>query len=153
MAMKVTTAIATVFGVGRAPVAPGTAASLVALPFAWLIAASLGHLALFCCAMIVGVAAIPLCTTYERAVGRIDPRECVIDEIAGQWLACAFAPLTWKSYALAFALFRLFDITKIWPVSAAERLKGGLGIMADDLVAGAYAAAIAAALFFGWGWP
>jgi phosphatidylglycerophosphatase A len=145
--------IGTVFGIGYAPVAPGTVASLVALPFAWLIAANLGHIALFCSAIVLGFAAIPLCTAYERAVNRIDPRECVIDEIAGQWLACAFAPLTWKGYALAFALFRLFDITKIWPVSAAEKLKGGLGIMADDLVAGAYAAAIAAALFFGWGWP
>jgi phosphatidylglycerophosphatase A len=145
--------IATVFGVGRAPLAPGTVASLVALPFAWLIAASLGHIGLLVAGLVVGFGAIPFCTAYERAIGREDPSECVIDEVAGQWIACAFAPLTWKAYALAFVLFRFFDIAKIWPISAAEKLKGGLGIMADDLVAGAFAAAIAAVLFFQWGWP
>jgi phosphatidylglycerophosphatase A len=153
MKVDINTQIATVFGVGCAPVAPGTAGSLVALPFAWMIAESFGHIGLLIAGLFVGVAAIPFCTAYERRCGRIDPKECVIDEVAGQWIACAFAPLTLKAYALAFVLFRFFDITKIWPISAAEKLKGGLGIMADDLVAGAFAAALAAILFFQWGWP
>jgi phosphatidylglycerophosphatase A len=75
---------------------------------------------------------------------KTDPKECVIDELAGQWIACAFAPLSPVAYLLAFILFRAFDITKIWPVSRAERLHGGLGIMADDVVAALMAGAIIA---------
>jgi phosphatidylglycerophosphatase A len=68
----------------------------------------------------------------------------VIDEVAGQLLACAFAPLSLAGFALAFLLFRLFDISKLWPISAAERLRGGLGIVVDDLVAGLIAGLIVA---------
>ena len=68
----------------------------------------------------------------------------MIDEVAGQFLACAFAPLSLAGFALVFLLFRLFDISKLWPISAAERLRGGLGIVADDLVAGLMAGLIVA---------
>lgn len=133
---------ATLFGVGRAPLAPGTAASLVALPFAWLIATAFGPVPLLALDIAVGLFAVPISGAYAKKIGRQDPSDCVIDELAGQWLACAFAPLTWKGYALAFVLFRLFDITKLWPVSAAEKLHGGFGIVADDMVAGAMAGVI-----------
>ena len=77
--------------------------------------------------------------------GRDDPSECVIDEVAGQFLACAMAPLSLFGFLLAFALFRLFDISKLWPISEAERLRGGLGqSMADDMVAGLLAGLIVA---------
>ncbi len=76
---------------------------------------------------------------YSRERGMTDPSECVIDEVAGQFIACAFAPRTWIGYALAFVLFRALDIFKPWPIGAAERLPGGLGIMADDIVAGVLA--------------
>ncbi|HVT24476.1 MAG TPA: phosphatidylglycerophosphatase A, partial [Rhizomicrobium sp.] len=75
-----------------------------------------------------------------------DPSEAVIDELAGQWLACAFAPLSWQGYLAAFVLFRFFDMTKIWPVSAAERARGGWGVMFDDIVAGLIAGVIVWAL-------
>lgn len=153
MSANLAAMVATFFGIGRIKPAPGTVASAVALPFAWMIAASLGHVGLLIAGLIVGFGAIPFCTAYARMVGREDPSECVIDEVAGQFLACAFAPLTLKAYGFAFVLFRLFDIAKPWPISAAERLKGGLGIMADDILAGLVAAAIAAAVFFEWGWP
>ena len=134
--------LATLFGIGRVPGAPGTAASLIALPFAWMIAAAFGSLALLALSVAVGLLAVPVSSAYERESRREDPSDCVIDELAGQWLACAFVPLSLWGFALAFLLFRLFDMTKLWPVSAAEKLKGGWGIVADDMVAGAIAGVI-----------
>ena len=133
---------ATLFGIGLAPLGPGTAASLVALPLAALIATWFGTVPLLAVALAVGLVAVPVSGAYAKQVGRDDPSECVLDELAGQWLACAFAPLTWQGYALAFVLFRVFDMTKLWPVSVAERLRGGFGIVADDMVAGAMAGVI-----------
>jgi phosphatidylglycerophosphatase A len=140
--MNLSKPLATMFGVGRVPLMPGTAASAVALPFAWLIAAAFGAVPLLLLAVAVALLAVPISWTYARQTGREDPSGCVIDELAGQWLACACAPLTLWGFALAFVLFRLFDMTKLWPVSAAEKLKGGWGIVADDMVAGAMAGVI-----------
>jgi phosphatidylglycerophosphatase A len=147
------TAIATVFGVGRLPIAPGTAASVIALPLAWLIVALTGSpfLLLFA-GLLVNAIGVWACELYSRDKGEKDPSECVIDEVAGQWIACAFIPTNSTfgymllGYALAFVLFRAFDILKPWPISAAERLPGGIGIMADDFVAGLAAGAIIAVL-------
>lgn len=133
---RIATQIATVFGVGRAPTAPGTAGSIVALPFAWIIAMAGGRfLLMFAAIVVLGVGAWA-CEIYARAKGRDDPSECVIDEVAGQWVICAFAPLSIPAYFLAFILFRLFDILKPWPIKTIERtVPGGLGIMVDDIVA------------------
>jgi phosphatidylglycerophosphatase A len=84
-------------------------------------------------ALIIGIIA---CAEHVRVTGNTDPSECVIDELAGQWLACAFAPRSLWAFVLAFLLFRLFDITKPWPIRAAERIPGGLGVMLDDMIAG-----------------
>jgi phosphatidylglycerophosphatase A len=134
--LRIATQIATVFGVGRAPTAPGTAGSVVALPFAWIIAMAGGRfLLMFAAIVVLGVGAWA-CELYARANGREDPSECVIDEVAGQWIICAFAPLSILAYFLAFILFRLFDILKPWPIRTVERtVPGGLGIMVDDVVA------------------
>jgi phosphatidylglycerophosphatase A len=134
--------LATLFGIGRLPHAPGTAASLVAALAAWPIAATYGHWVLLGLGLAVGLVAIPVAGTYARECGRDDPSECVIDELAGQWIALAFAPPTLWRFALAFALFRYLDIRKLWPVSEAEKLKGGLGIVADDVAAGLIAGLI-----------
>jgi phosphatidylglycerophosphatase A len=150
---KTYTAIATVFGVGRLPFAPGTAASIVALPIAWLIVALSGSpfLLLFA-GLLVNAIGAWACELYSRDKGEKDPSECVIDEVAGQWIACAFIPTNSSigfmllGYSLAFVLFRVFDILKPWPISAAERLPGGIGIMADDFVAGLAAGAVIAVL-------
>lgn len=83
---------------------------------------------------------------YARETNNSDPSECVIDELAGQWIACAFAPLSLPAYALAFLLFRVFDITKPWPIRRLERLHGGIGIMFDDVAAALLAGAIIAVL-------
>lgn len=134
--LRIATQIATVLGVGRSPTAPGTAGSIVALPLAWIIAAAGGRFALMLAAILVLGIGAWACEIYARANGRDDPSECVIDEVAGQWIVCAFAPLSIAAYFVAFILFRIFDIVKPWPIHAVERsVPGGLGIMADDVVA------------------
>ncbi len=140
------TRLATVFGIGWFPFAPGTAASFVALPLGWILIRFGWQSALVGAglAMLIGIWA---CGLHARKAGRHDPSECVLDEVAGQWTALLPIALMgrgddWRPFAMAFLLFRLFDITKPWPVARAERLPGGLGIMADDIVAGAFAAAI-----------
>lgn len=144
--MKVPEAFATVFGLGYAPVAPGTVASGVALFLAWPLAIWQGRFALLLAGILASAIGAWACELYSREKGEADPSECVIDELAGQWIACAFAPPFVPAFLLSFVLFRIFDIWKPWPISAAERLPGGFGIMADDIVAGLFAGAIIAVL-------
>lgn len=143
--------IATVFGIGYAPFAPGTVASLVALPLAWLISYFSNRFVLLLAGILAGAIGAWACELYVRARKDKDPSECVIDEIAGQWIACAFvatsfgmgSPHTLLGYVIAFVLFRAFDISKLWPINWIERtVPGGLGVMADDLLAGAMAGII-----------
>jgi phosphatidylglycerophosphatase A len=132
-------AIASGFGVGRSPVAPGTCASLAALPFAWAIHGEYGALGLAAAAALVFVVGCWAAGPAAKAGGVQDPGWVVIDEIAGQWLALVAAPLDPIAYGLAFILFRLFDIWKPWPVGWADRhVAGGFGIMLDDLLAAGY---------------
>jgi phosphatidylglycerophosphatase A len=132
------------FGVGRSPIAPGTVASLVALPIAWLAMSLGGPIVLVSLALVTAALGTWACDVYAKDSGAHDPSECVIDEMAGQLLACGLAPLSFAGFVLAFFLFRLFDISKLWPISEAESLRGGLGIVADDLVAGLMAGLIVA---------
>ncbi len=135
--------IATWFGVGRLPVAPGTWGSAAALPVAWLLASWLGPLWLLAAAAAVFAVGWWAAEIYARDNDLDDPGEIVVDEVAGQLVALAVVPADPVYYAAAFVLFRIADIWKPWPVSLAERrLGGGLGIMADDIVAGAYAAIV-----------
>ena len=129
--------IATLGGLGRiVPAAPGTVARLLTLFVAWGLAAVHGQLLVLVAAMIATAVGFWGAELYARQHKAKDPSECVIDEVAGQLIACAFAPRTLVCYAIAFALFRLFDIVKPWPISSVERFPGGFGIMADDLLAG-----------------
>jgi len=139
-------AIATLFGVGYARTSPGTVASAVALPFAYLIAFTGGRFALLVLAIVVLAIGAWASELYAAETKTFDPSECVVDELAGQWIACAFAPVSLAGYALAFVLFRIFDIWKPWPTRRVERLHGGLGIMADDVVAALMAGVILVAL-------
>ena len=152
------TVVATVFGIGYFAVAPGTLMSAIALPLAILIAlfggGGMGVLASSIIVLVIGILA---CADHVRETGRQDPPECVIDELAGQWLACSFALLTFgglipvqgislPAFLLAFIFFRLFDIWKPWPVSwADEKLDGGIGVMTDDIIAGLMAGVLVAA--------
>ncbi len=144
--MSISASIATLFGIGRARVAPGTAASLVALVLGGGIVAAGGRVSLLVAAILAMAIGGWASEHYVRETGSVDPAECVIDELAGQWLALAFAPLGIFAYAFAFVLFRALDIVKPWPISAAERLPGGLGVMADDMLAGLVAGLAVAVL-------
>jgi len=94
-------------------------------------------------AAVVSVPAIWAAGQTARQSGMKDPQFVVVDEVVGQWLALAGArSLNWKSWLAAFLLFRLFDIWKPFPVRQLESLPGGVGIVADDLMAGLDAALV-----------
>lgn len=151
--MRFSTIIASVLGIGYFPLASGTVMSIVAAVAAWYLAQHGGGLTLTAASLLAFVIGVWACGDHVRATGRDDPSECVIDELAGQWLACAgicFTPIfpSVAAFALAFLLFRLFDILKPWPISAAEKLPGGMGVMADDMLAGLAAGIIAGAVHY-----
>ena len=134
--------LATWFGVGLIPIAPGTFGSLAALPFAWAMLEFGGLWLLLSATAAVFAVGCWASGHYAAATADSDPGAVVIDEVAGQWLALALAAPDLAQFALAFALFRIFDILKPWPVGWAERrFSGGLGIMIDDVAAGVYALA------------
>ncbi len=128
-------ALATGLGSGYSPVAPGTAGTVVAVPLAALLltAAAGVQLAILAAAALVAVwsAGVAVART-----GIKDPSTVVIDEVAGYLVTVALLPAGWPTLAAGFVLFRFFDITKPPPCRQAEALPGGLGVVADDLVAG-----------------
>ena len=132
--------LATWFGAGFLPISPGSWGSLAALPFAWVIRSALGVAGLAAAAAIAFFVGWWAAATVAKASAIEDPGAVVIDEVAGQWLVLLAAPLDPLAYALAFALFRVFDIWKPWPARWVDRrVSGGLGIMLDDLLAAVYA--------------
>lgn len=136
--------IATVGGVGHLRPAPGTWGSLAALPPAWLLTTMMGTSGLAAATLIVSVVGIWASAVYVRRTGLQDPSVIVVDEVAGQWLTLLAVPVDPLAYGLGFVLFRIFDVLKPWPVSWADRrVKGGLGVVLDDLLAGLLAGAIA----------
>ena len=129
------------FGSGLMPVAPGTFGTLAAvLPY--LLLARL-PLPVYGLVVLAGFAlGIYLCQYTSAALGVHDHPAIVWDEFIGFWITMIAAPLSWKWILIGFVLFRVFDIVKPWPVGVADaRLKGGLGIMFDDVLAGLYALA------------
>lgn len=131
--------IATWFGCGYWPVGPGTAGSAaavaIALVFAW------SPLTLVIATAVLLVPATWAAHVEAKTSGRKDPGQVVVDEVAGQWLTLAGATaLNWKSCLLAFLMFRALDIWKPPPARRLEGLPGGVGIMADDVMAGLYGA-------------
>jgi phosphatidylglycerophosphatase A len=132
--------LGTWFGAGLLPVMPGSWGSLAALPCAWAIRSIWGADGLAIAATIIFVIGCWSAATVAKASAMKDPDTIVIDEVAAQWLALFPAPLDLGSYAVAFLLFRVFDIWKPWPVRWADRhVGGGFGIMLDDLLAAVYA--------------
>lgn len=127
------------FGCGRAPIAPGTAGSLGALPV-YLLLREHGPLAILGAAAAITALGVWSSTIVEEVRGVHDPQNVVIDEVAGMLIALSMAPPTWPAVIVAFVGFRLFDKIKPWPARAAERLPRGYGIMFDDVVAGAQVA-------------
>ncbi|MFO0977698.1 MAG: phosphatidylglycerophosphatase A [Planctomycetaceae bacterium] len=131
------------FGLGRAKKAPGTFGSLLGVPIGWLFWKFDVHwsirLAVFAALFIPGIA---ICSRCALLRGKKDPGSVVWDEITAFPLVYLFLKLNWWWLLAGFGLFRFFDIAKPWPIRFFERLPGGLGIMADDQIAGLYAGAI-----------
>ena len=134
--------LATLGPIGRYLPAPGTVGSVSALITGFFLANN-GFIILFSALLLVTILGVFAADAYSQLTGTDDAGEVIIDEVAGQWLVLLFIPpnidstLLW--YVAGFVLFRLFDILKPWPVSAAEGLPGGIGVMADDVVAGTLA--------------
>lgn len=145
---------ATWFGCGLLPKAPGTWGSAAALPFAWALYRLGGSWALLAASGLCFLIGWWASAIYVRRTGAADPSEVVIDEVAGQWLVLAAAPADPLLYAVGFLLFRVLDIWKPWPASWADRhVKGGLGVMLDDMLAAAYGALILALVALWWSLP
>lgn len=147
---------------GLAPKAPGTAGTIVSLPFGIAILALLGPQTLFLAALLATVAGIKMVDAYERNGGIHDDKRIVLDELAGMWIALSIAPATMFSFSelstwengialqivLSFLLFRLYDIKKPSIIGRIDReAKGGMGVMGDDVLAG-FAAGITTAVIW-----
>ncbi len=133
-------------GAGCSPKAPGTMGTVVAIGF-YLPLSQLSLPAYGAVLALVSLVGIGLCGRTARDLGVHDHPGIVWDEIAGYLLTMFAAPAGWPWIVLGFALFRLFDIWKPWPIRWLDRrVDGGLGIMLDDLVAGVFAAAVLQAL-------
>ncbi len=129
-------------GSGLSPVAPGTAGSLVGLALAWG-TAELPIIARILVAIALIAIGVWLCGECARRIAVHDHPGIVWDEIAGIYVALLVAPPSVWAWAFGFGLFRLFDVWKPWPIRDLDhRLKGGLGIILDDLVAALYTALI-----------
>jgi len=158
---RLSLALATAFGLGYLPKAPGTFGSLGGVALAALIWARFlpysaidiyihdvylvisAQALLVLSALLISGVGVLVATRTAQHIGKKDPQIVVIDEVAGQLIAyigIGAALPNWKYLLLGFILFRVFDIWKPFPARQAESLPGGLGIMADDWIAGIYAA-------------
>lgn len=127
------------FGTGLSPKAPGTVGTLVAIPL-FIIMSSLTTLNYIILLLLIIIFSVYIAGESARRLGIHDHGGIVIDEICGYLVTMLFAPSEWLWIIVGFALFRLFDIAKPWPIrSIDQRLGGGLGIVLDDLMAGIYA--------------
>ena len=144
--------VATFFGAGLGKPGPGTWGSAAAVLLwgaaGWgLHPSPHGMLLLLCCSIALTLTlGVPAATIAARESGREDPGFVVIDEVAGQWITLLLSPVDWRHGAIAFVLFRLFDITKPIPIRHLERLPAGWGIVFDDVGAGLYAWGVASLL-------
>ncbi len=134
--------IATWFGSGYLPKAPGTWGSLAALPFAWVILSFFpGPYVLLVASAILLPVGVWASTLHSETLGTHDAGEIVVDEVVGQWIVLSVAPFSLLGWLAAFVLFRIFDVLKPWPISWIDkRISGGWGIMLDDVVAGIFGA-------------
>lgn len=149
---------------GLSPIAPGTVGTLVSLPFGMLILIYFGSYTLFLATTLISIIAIKEINKYEQRTGSHDDKSIVIDELAGMWFALSVAPAITVSMGevtnlengfliqsiLAFALFRYFDIVKPSVIGRIDReVKGGMGVMGDDIIAGFTAGIVTAAIWQG----
>ena len=130
-------AVATVGGVGYAPVAPGTFGSAAGLLVWWLLPAS--PVVQAAAIVVIFIAGSWGGNVAERHFGRTDPGQVVIDEVMGMLITLWLNPVGWMGAVAGFFLFRIFDVIKPYPANRLEQLHGGVGVMADDGMAAIYA--------------
>ena len=136
-------AFATALGAGYSPFAPGTAGAIVGCIALWLFEkynlVSTTSTPILFIGLITGTTVLGIIATnnLEKEWGK-DPQKVVIDEVIGLWITMMFIPFTWLNLLIAFVLFRFFDIAKPLGIRKMENLGGGLGVMADDMLAGIY---------------
>jgi phosphatidylglycerophosphatase A len=130
------------FGAGLSPKAPGTIGTLVSVPLIMFIG-SFGWSSLATAAVLMSVSGVYICGASAKKLGVHDHPGIVWDEFTGFAITMLAVPLTWYWLLAGFALFRFFDIVKPWPIREADHsLKGGLGIMLDDVMAGIFSTVI-----------
>jgi len=139
MKLKLANYFSTVVKIGYLPIAPGTWGSLAALAFWYLILPPISSNTFIVLIVVIFVLGIYTSSITEGVLEKKDPSAIVIDEWVGQWIALVFLPKSLVWGVVAFALFRLFDIWKPYPISKLDNIKGGWGIMLDDVLAGIYA--------------
>ncbi len=137
--------IASGFGLGRSPFAPGTMGCLLGLPITWYINTHWGIPGQVLAAVLQTLLAIPLCQAAENVFKTKDPKACVADEYLTFSICMIGLPVTGTAGAVmmlfSFLTCRFFDIVKLWPADGLQRLKGGVGIVIDDVFAMFYALA------------
>jgi len=134
------------FGAGLVPLAPGTAGTLLAIPLV-IATAAFGWSAQLAIALLASALGVYICGESARRLGTHDHPAIVWDEISGYMITMLPVPPSWPWLLAGFVLFRLFDILKPWPIREADHsLRGGLGIMLDDVLAGIFAGLILLAL-------
>lgn len=131
--------VSTVLKIGYLPIAPGTWGSLAALAVWFIIIESISTITFIVVIIIIFTFGVYTSSITERYLKKNDPSIIVIDEWIGQWIALLFLHKSLLWGLVAFALFRLFDIWKPYPIKTFDKMQGGWGIMLDDVVAGVYA--------------
>lgn len=128
------------FRSGYAPVASGTVGTLVAVPIVILLKLNVSFLTYFIVTLLLTVASFYVASQAEKLYGESDSSKVVIDEIVGFMITCLLInEMRWDIVLVAFIIFRLFDIFKIWPANIFDNRKGGFAVVMDDVVAGVYA--------------
>ena len=128
--------LATFFGVGKSPWAPGTVATAATIPV-WYLLSLTGPLIYMVVTVVLVFVGVAAANAYEEASQTHDSKEIVIDEVVGFLITMTWLPLTWQSLLIGFAVFRVLDILKPPPIRQLDQqVKGGFGVMVDDIAAG-----------------
>lgn len=146
--------IATTFGAGYSPIAPGTAGALVGIVLLWIVHRLNPELEYFSIGLLIITIVVTLLGVWstnnlESEWGK-DPSKVVVDELIGVWIALLWIPITWQNLLAGFILFRFFDIAKPLYIRRLEKIKGGWGVMLDDVAAGIYANIVLQIVLFLW---
>lgn len=144
--------LATLFGVGLVPKAPGTFGTLAAIPLVWGLSLA-GPLVYMAVTILLLPVAVLACEFYEQSKGGHDHKEIVIDEVLGFLITMVWMPMTWQAIVIGFVLFRVLDITKPLFIGYLDKkVQGGLGVVLDDVAAGLVASLIMQVLYTQTNW-